>query len=145
MNGVAASYVANRTLPENLQNLGGTLFKVALILQLVVIVSFVALATTFYQRCRKNGINHNKVNQPLLTLCISTGIIFARTVYRTVEYFEMETVDYFAVDFDLGKLTPIIRVEWYFYVFEAALMLINSALITPAIPVGGCRRAPRCT
>ncbi|KAI0857552.1 hypothetical protein F4860DRAFT_489161 [Xylaria cubensis] len=129
LNGVAASYVANRTLPDNLQDVGHTLFKVALILQLVVIISFVALATTFYLRCRKNGINHSKVNQPLLTLYISTGIIFARTVYRTVEYFEMETVDYFAADFDLSKQNPIVRFEWYFYVFEAALMLINSALI----------------
>ncbi|KAI0474266.1 hypothetical protein F4859DRAFT_514805 [Xylaria cf. heliscus] len=135
LNGVGASYVANRTLPENLQDLGHTLFKVALILQLVVIVSFAALATTFYWRCRKNGISHNnKVNQPLLTLYVSTGIIFARTVYRTVEYFEMETVDFFASDFDLGGQNPIIRFEWYFYVFEAALMLVNSALINARHP-----------
>ncbi|KAI0443079.1 RTA1 like protein-domain-containing protein [Xylaria telfairii] len=134
LNGTAASYVANRALPENLQNVGRTLFKVALILQLVVIISFAVLATTFYRRCRKNGINHNKVNQPLLTLYISTGIIFARTVYRTVEYFEMETVDFFAADFDPSKLNPIIRYEWYFYVFEGALMLINSALINARHP-----------
>ncbi|KAI0458986.1 hypothetical protein F5B21DRAFT_458525 [Xylaria acuta] len=134
LNGVGASYVANRTLPEHLQDLGHILFKVALILQLVVILSFVALATTFYWRCRKNGINHNKVNQPILTLYISTGIIFARTVYRTVEYFEMDTVDYFAAGFDLSQQNPIIRFEWYFYVFEAALMLVNSALINARHP-----------
>ncbi|KAI0206019.1 RTA1 like protein-domain-containing protein [Astrocystis sublimbata] len=134
LNGTGAAYVANRTLPESLQDVGHVLFKVALILQLVVIVSFMALATTFYTRCRKNGINHNKVNQPLLTLYLSTGLIFARTVYRTVEYFEMETVDYFAEGFDLGRQNPIVRFEWYFYVFEAALMLVNSALINARHP-----------
>ncbi|GAW24776.1 hypothetical protein ANO14919_143700 [Xylariales sp. No.14919] len=131
LNGIAASYVANRTLPEHLQDLGHTLFKVALILQLVVIVLFLSLATTFYHRCRKSGINHAKVNQPLLTLYASSAIIFVRTIYRTVEYFEVESFDATA---PASAQNPIIRFEWFFYVFEAALMLINSALLNVRHP-----------
>lgn len=134
LNGTAASYVANRYLPQEKQDIGHTLFKVALILQLVVIAAFVALATSFYLRCRKGGINHTKVNQPLLTLYLSTGLIFTRTVYRTVEYFEMDSFDPFSPDFDLSAQSPIVRFEWYFYVFEAAIMLINSVLINARHP-----------
>ncbi|KAI1165284.1 RTA1 like protein-domain-containing protein [Nemania serpens] len=133
-NGTGAAYVANRSLPERLQNTGHTLFKVALILQLVVIISFVALATTFYRRCRKNGINHTKVNQPLLTLYISTALILVRTIYRTVEYFEIETINFFDPGFDPRAQSPIVRYEWLFYIFEAALMLINSVLINARHP-----------
>ncbi|KAI1419184.1 RTA1 like protein-domain-containing protein [Xylaria sp. FL1777] len=134
LNGVAASYVANITLPQHLQDTGHTLFKAALILQLVVIVLFVSLATTFYWRCRKNGINHVKVNQPLLTLYISSAIIFARTVYRTVEYFEVETAISYVPGSDRRPQSPIIRYEWFFYVFEATLMLINSVLLNVRHP-----------
>ncbi|KAI3328616.1 RTA1 like protein-domain-containing protein [Ustulina deusta] len=133
LNGVAASYVANVTLPQHLQDTGHTLFKVALILQLVVIFLFVSLATTFYWRCRKNGINNIKVNQPLLTLYISSAIIFVRTIYRTVEYFEVETAVSYAAD-SKRPSSPIIRYEWFFYVFEATLMLINSVLLNACHP-----------
>ncbi|KAI0404056.1 RTA1 like protein-domain-containing protein [Xylaria palmicola] len=134
LNGVAASYVANRELPAQLQSTGHTLFKVALILQLAVIVSFLALATAFRRRCRRGGINHVKANQPLRTLYVSTALILARTVYRTVEYFEIVSVDYSAPDFDPAALSPVARFEWFFYVFEAALMLANSALLNARHP-----------
>ncbi|KAI1275035.1 RTA1 like protein-domain-containing protein [Xylaria sp. FL0933] len=133
LNGVAASYVANVSLPRHLQDLGHTLFKVALILQLVVIILFVSLATTFYWRCRKNNINHTKVNQPLLTLYISSAIIFVRTIYRTVEYFEVDAVSY-TQGLDHPPQSPILRYEWFFYVFEAALMLTNSVLLNARHP-----------
>ncbi|KAI1288810.1 RTA1 like protein-domain-containing protein [Xylaria venustula] len=134
LNGVAASYVANVTLPQNLQDLGHTLFKVALILQLVVILLFVSLATTFLLRCRKNGINHPKVNQPLLTLYISSATIFVRTIYRTVEYFEIGAGVSYTSGTGIRPKSPILRYEWFFYVFEAALMLTNSVLLNVRHP-----------
>ncbi|KAJ3575582.1 hypothetical protein NPX13_g3987 [Xylaria arbuscula] len=134
LNGVAASYVANVSLPQYLQETGHTLFKVALILQLIVILLFVTLASTFYWRCRKNGINHVKVNQPLVTLYVSSAIIFARTVYRTVEYFEVQSAVTFSAASGVLPESPILRYEWYFYVFEASLMLINSVLLNVRHP-----------
>jgi hypothetical protein len=131
LNGTGASYVANTTLPKHLQDTGHALFKAALVLQLVVVGLFVTLAATFDSRCRKNGIisQNDKVKQPLLTLYISSGIIFVRTVYRTVEYFEIDAVNYYAPDFDPKAQSPVIRYEFLFYVFEATLMLLNSVLI----------------
>ncbi|KAI8627510.1 RTA1 like protein-domain-containing protein [Xylariaceae sp. FL1651] len=134
LNGVGASYVANPTLPKHLQDTGHALFKAALLLQLVVVSLFVALAATFDARCRKGGIRHARVNQPLLTLYVSSGIIFARCVYRTVEYFEIDTVNYYAADFDPAAQSPIVRYEFFFYVFEATLMLANSVLLNARHP-----------
>jgi hypothetical protein len=129
LNATGASYVANPTLPQHLRDTGHALFKTALILQLVVVALFVALAAAFDRRCRKNGIYHEKVNQPLLTLYMSSGIIAVRTIYRTIEYFEIDTVNFYAADFNPAAQSPIIRYELFFYVFEATLMLLNSALI----------------
>ncbi|GAW26147.1 putative rta1 domain protein [Rosellinia necatrix] len=46
----------------------------------------------------------------------------------------MDSFDPFSADFDLGAQSPIIRYEWYFYVFEAAIMLVNSVLINVRHP-----------
>ncbi|KAI0150652.1 RTA1 like protein-domain-containing protein [Xylariaceae sp. FL1272] len=129
LNGTGAAYIANVSLPEEKQELGRTLFKVALVLQLVVVSLFVTLATTFDHRCRKNGIRSHKVHQPLLTLYISSGIIAVRCIYRTVEYFEAETVSYYSGDVTASGISPVIRYEWFFYVFEATLMFVNSVLL----------------
>ncbi|KAI1175326.1 RTA1 like protein-domain-containing protein [Nemania sp. FL0916] len=134
LNGIGASYVANRTRPESIQEVGRSLLKAALLLQLAVAAAFIALATLFLQRCRKHGINNTKVNQPLLTLYISTSIIVVRTIYRTVEYFEISSVNFYQPGFDPSSQSPILREEWFFYVFEAALMLINSVLINVRHP-----------
>ncbi|KAI3319039.1 RTA1 like protein-domain-containing protein [Xylariaceae sp. AK1471] len=134
LNGVGASYVANPTLPKHLQDTGHALFKTALILQLVVVGLFVTLAATFDRRCRKNGIHNDKVNQPLLTLYISSAIISVRTIYRTVEYFEIDTVNFYAPNFNPNAQSPIIRYEVFFYLFEATLMLINSVWINVRHP-----------
>ncbi|KAI1826581.1 RTA1 like protein-domain-containing protein [Xylaria intraflava] len=134
LNAAGAAYVANPTLPQKLQNIGHTLFKVALILQLVVIALFVTLATTFYNRCRKAGINHVKVNQPLLVLYISSGLILTRTIYRTVEYFKLASVNVYVSGLNPDAESPIIRYEFFFYIFEATLMLANSILLNVRHP-----------
>ncbi|KAI1430686.1 RTA1 like protein-domain-containing protein [Xylaria sp. CBS 124048] len=128
LNGIGAAYVAIPALPPSLQTTGHTLFKAALILQLGIITLFMALATNFYARCRKAGIQSPKVHQPLLTLYISTALILTRTIYRTVEYFELDTVNIYLASLNPGAASPIIRYEAFFYAFEATLMLLNSVL-----------------
>ncbi|KAI1262017.1 RTA1 like protein-domain-containing protein [Xylariaceae sp. FL1019] len=134
LNGTGAAYVANVSLPKEKQELGRILFKVALVLQLVVVSLFVTLAATFDYRCRKNGIRSHKVHQPLLTLYLSSGIIAVRCIYRTVEYFGGETLSYYAGGVTASDISPVVRYEWFFYVFEAALMLINSVLFNVRHP-----------
>ncbi|KAI7778878.1 rta1 domain protein [Diaporthe eres] len=127
LSGVGASYSANVSLPTSMQDTGKALMKAALILQLVIVNTFVVLAVTFHRRCLKAGINNRSVNGPLLTLYISTALIEARTIYRTIEYFGLAGVR-FHEGMDLGELPPEYRYEWFFYVLEAMLMLANALL-----------------
>ncbi|KAI1080270.1 RTA1 like protein-domain-containing protein [Whalleya microplaca] len=129
LNGVGASYVSNQSLPTKTQQAGKTLLQAALVMQLVVVTLFITLAVTFQIRCRRNGINHVKVNQALLTLYVSSTIIMVRCIYRAVEFFDLSNANYSSPDFDPSTLSPIIRYEWFFYVFEATLMLCNSVLL----------------
>ncbi|KAI0016352.1 RTA1 like protein-domain-containing protein [Xylariomycetidae sp. FL0641] len=129
LNGIGSSMSANRTSSESTQQTGKALLQAALILQLVLVTSFVVLAGFFQWKCRKNGINHPKVNRPLFTLYISSAIILVRCIYRAVEFFDFVGIDFDAPDFDYASLSPILRYEWFFYVFEATLMLGNSALL----------------
>ncbi|KAI0382611.1 RTA1 like protein-domain-containing protein [Hypomontagnella monticulosa] len=134
LSGIGASYVSNPTLPEKMLHTGQALLKAALILQLVVVTLFVTLAATFQRRCLKNGINNTKVNQALLTLYISSAIITVRCIYRTVEFFDIDNMNFASPDFDPSTLGPILRYEWFFYVFEATLMLLNSVLLNVRHP-----------
>ncbi|KAI1771598.1 RTA1 like protein-domain-containing protein [Hypoxylon cercidicola] len=129
LNGVGASYMANQSLPQDMQQAGYALLKAALIMQLVVVTLFLILAAAFQTRCRRNGINHVKVNQALLTLYISSAIIMVRCIYRTIEFFDLASANLSSPGFDPSTLSPIVRYEWFFYVFEATLMLCNSVLL----------------
>ncbi|KAI0005211.1 RTA1 like protein-domain-containing protein [Xylariaceae sp. FL0662B] len=129
LSGVGASYVSNQALPPEMQRTGRALLQAALVLQLALVMLFVLLAVLFQTRCRRHGINHGKVTQALLTLYISSAIILVRCIYRTVEFFDFSISDLAAHDFDPSTLSPIIRYEWFFYVFEATLMLCNSVLL----------------
>ncbi|OTA99328.1 hypothetical protein M426DRAFT_16559 [Hypoxylon sp. CI-4A] len=134
LSGIGAAYVSNQTLPRELQQTGQSLLKAALIMQIVVVTLFVTLAATFQRRCRQAGINSTKVNQALLTLYISSAIVMIRCIYRTVEFFDFASVNYSSPDFNPTTLSPIIRYEWFFYVFEATAMLCNSVLLNVRHP-----------
>lgn len=119
LNAIGISYIANRSLPDSLNNLGDILMKASLIVQLVVIALFCLLAAVFQRRCCKSGIYPRSVSVPLRTLYISTGLILVRCIYRVVEHFSASAVD---------APSAIVRYEWFFYVFEASLMLVNAVL-----------------
>ncbi|POS70259.1 RTA1 domain-containing protein [Diaporthe helianthi] len=105
------------------------LLKASLILQLVIVNTFVVLAVTFYRRVVKAGIHNRRVNSSMLTLYVSTALIEARTIYRTVENFGLAGMRIQRGGADLlANLPPELRYEWFFYVFEASLMLANAVL-----------------
>lgn len=92
------------------------------------------MAGYFHLKCRRNGIRSAKVDNPLLTLYLSSAIVAVRTIYRVVEYFDLANVDYWAPNFDPASMSPLVRYEWFFYVFEASLMLCNSVLLNVRHP-----------
>ena len=134
LNGNGAAYTANQSLSAGQRATGKTLVKAALLLQLLVVAALVGLAGAFHARCRRAGVRAAKVERPLATLYLSSGLLAARTAYRVAEYFGLAQADYWAPGFDPATLSPLVRHECFFYVFEAALMLANGVLLNARHP-----------
>ncbi|RDW78244.1 hypothetical protein BP5796_06096 [Coleophoma crateriformis] len=134
LNANGAAYTANTSLSESQQATGRALLKAALILQLVILCLFVLLAATFHNRCRRARLLPANLNDTLLTLYASSVLIGCRTIYRTVEYFSTAAI-HFTPNFDPSTISPIIRYEWFFWVFEATLMILNSYLLNARHPM----------
>jgi hypothetical protein len=113
--------------------IGHALIKTSLLLQVVVAMLFIALAVTFHRRCVVAGITNERLNKPLWTLYIGMTLILARTIYRIVEYFSVAELRY-GPGFDPATISPVVRYEWFFYVFEAALMLCNLVMFNARHP-----------
>ncbi|KAL2751916.1 hypothetical protein ACRALDRAFT_2045148 [Sodiomyces alcalophilus JCM 7366] len=124
LNGWGASYSANMGLSGSSIATGHALMRASLALQLVVITCFLVLAGLFHRRCAKAGLGRAQgILQPMATLYASVGLILVRTVYRAVEHFGLEGINWTGLD--PSAISPVIRYEWFFYVFEATLMLVN--------------------
>lgn len=127
LNSTGVSLRSNTRAPQGTQVLGSRLTTAALVIQLIAIAVFVLLAAIFHRRCAKANIHVKALSAPLTTMYISMSLILVRCIYRMVEQFGNTTVrldDPSA----LIALSPTLRYEWFFYVFEATLMLVNSVL-----------------
>ena len=113
--------------------MGRSLLKAALIIQLCIMVCFVLLATYFHRSCYKANLLPKNLKAVLYTLYCSSILITIRTIYRTVEYFSISQVRV-RPGFDPMLISPIVRYEWFFWVFEALLMIINSVLLNVRHP-----------
>ncbi|KAK3899382.1 hypothetical protein C8A05DRAFT_46537 [Staphylotrichum tortipilum] len=120
------AYLTNRDLSDKLLLIGNTLTKASLVLPLLVITVIFVLAGIFHRCCRAGKIKAPQVTRPLLVLYASMLLILGRTLFRTVEQFRGSAW----INRGDGSLplTPAVRYEWYFYVFDAAPMLIVSVL-----------------
>ncbi|PMD42339.1 hypothetical protein L207DRAFT_632118 [Hyaloscypha variabilis F] len=135
LNANGAAYVANSSLSTSQQSTGKALLKAALCLQLGVLACFVLLATTFHLRCKKAHLFPENLHSALLTLYISSFLIGTRTLYRTVEYFTTSSIDFSSPTLKASDISPIMRYEWFFWVFEASLMAANSLLLNCRHPM----------
>jgi hypothetical protein len=128
LNALGVALSANVGSSESTQKLGSHLTVAALSIQFGVIAIFMCLAALFHRRCVNANIHTKAIRTMMITLYVSMMLILVRCIYRLVEHAGGNT----AVDVDsleaLSKLSPILRYEVYFYIFEATLMLINSVL-----------------
>jgi hypothetical protein len=131
--GTGASFIANPRNSPGKQATGRALLKAALILQLAIMASFVLLASHFHRKCKRTGIFPSNLRSALITLYISVALIGTRTIYRTVEYFTEAGLKFTAEN--INNVTPILRYEWFFWFFEATLMMINSWLLNARHPM----------
>jgi len=137
LNGNGASLSANPSLPRWKQDIGRALLKASLLIQVFVVLAFVALALVFHRRVHRAGLRNARITNALATLYVSTAVLLVRTLYRVVEYFSVADLHYDTTGgarFDPNTLSPLIRYEWFFYVFEASLMLVNMVLMNVRHP-----------
>ena len=112
--------------------------KAALILQVVCMVCFVCLTARYHYKVTKAGLMRPKLRRPILVLYASCTLIIIRTIYRTVEYFaasaSVELIYSGQLKSD-SQLSPLLKNEWFFWVFEASVMFINSSLLNTFHPM----------
>lgn len=125
LNGLGVAFTSNPT--GNKQEIGKSLVLASLGVQLCVILSFFVLATLLYVRYHKRGLHTKVVSTVLNTLYVSMTLILIRSIYRVVEHSGNTSMD-LGNEQELRSLSPLLRYEWYFYVFEATMMLLNSLL-----------------
>lgn len=126
-----AALVANTSNPQSSQDTGKALLKAALILQIALMVGFVALASKFYYNCSRGGVLNHKVKRALYVLYCSCTLITIRTIYRTVEYFTAASLN----ASNVKDISPILKDEWFFWVFETAVMFSNTVLLNVLHPM----------
>jgi hypothetical protein len=125
LNALGVAFNANPTGTQ--QGSGKVLILVAIALQLGVVATFFAIAGTFHWRCVKAKISRRALPTLLVMLNISMALILIRCIYRLVEHVGNTSVDLNDPQ-KLRTLRPLLRYEWFFYVFEASLMFLNSFL-----------------
>lgn len=134
LNGWGASYSANRSLSEREMETGHVLIKTSLLLQVFIMACFVVLTAVFRRRCARLDVAGRRgVRGPLITTFVSVLLILTRTVFRIVEYFGVANVRWDS-EMRVEDITPAIRYEWFFYVFEASLMLANVVMFNARHP-----------
>ena len=109
------------------QGLGSILTLIALALQVCVILVFILLAALFQLRCSRAKIHSKSVKILLITLYASMTLIFVRCIYRLVEHVGNTSIELDHPE-TFQSLNPLLRYEWFFFVFESTFMLLNSAL-----------------
>ncbi|KAM5430577.1 hypothetical protein McanCB21832_006422 [Microsporum canis] len=130
LNALGVALSSNPSSDLSQQHLGSNLTIASLSLQFAVIFTFLVLAGTLHRRCNKAKIRSRysrSITTMLIALYISMCLILIRCIYRLIEHLGNTAVDLEDIE-KLRNLSPILRNEYYFYIFEASLMLINSVL-----------------
>ncbi|KAL0930894.1 rta1 domain-containing protein [Colletotrichum truncatum] len=127
LNALGVSMSANPASKPQTQTLGSHLTVAAIGIQVALIITFVCLAALFHSRVSRTKIRSRSVTTMLFVLYTSMALIFVRCIYRLVEHTGSTKVDLDNME-ALRQLSPILRYEVYFYIFEATLMLVNSLI-----------------
>lgn len=118
-----AALVANRSNSASEIRSGRDQFRASILLQLFCFIGFVFLEITFHRRCiRARNIVTPRLRTLFVLLYASSGLILVRNIYRVVEVFE-------------GTDGYTNSHEAFFYVFDGALMIINTVMFNIMHPM----------
>ncbi|KAF1965892.1 hypothetical protein BU23DRAFT_518969 [Bimuria novae-zelandiae CBS 107.79] len=125
--GQGAWRMADSSRTEKERKLGADLVTASLCLQVALFGSFGLLAAWFHMRARKARVLSKNLRIVLYVLYTSATIITIRCIYRLIEYIE-------------GWDSTIYKNEVFFWIFEAIIMFLNTALLNVFHPG---KRLPR--
>lgn len=125
LNSLGIAFTSN---PKSSQaETGKVLVLAAIGIQICLIFTFYCLAGIFHWRCSKNDVRAKPIPTLPFVMYASMSLILIRSIFRMVQHTGNSNVD-IANPEGLKSLSPLLRYEWYFYVFEGVTMLANSLL-----------------
>ncbi|OQE28869.1 hypothetical protein PENSTE_c003G04047 [Penicillium steckii] len=125
LNSLGIAFTSNPTSSE--AQAGKILVLAAIGIQICLILTFFTFAGIFHWRCSKNEVQTKAIPTLPIVMYLSMSLILIRSIYRMVEHAGNSAMDIHDLQ-TLQSLSPLMRYEWYFYVFEGATMLANSVL-----------------
>ncbi|XP_014553541.1 hypothetical protein COCVIDRAFT_107457 [Bipolaris victoriae FI3] len=114
--GQGAWRMADSSSSDAQRELGSRLVSASLCLQAALFGAFGLLGVQFQRRATAAGVLKPHLRTVLYVMYVSASIVTIRCIYRLVEYFS-------------GWDSAVYKNETYFWIFEAAIMLINTALL----------------
>ena len=115
LTGNGASRSANTSNTPSEIKAGADMVRASIILQLACFVGFIALEVVFHFRCIKANVLNQKLQGIISLLYVSSALILIRNIYRVVEVWQ-------------GYDSYLTNHEAFFYVFDGALMLVNTLM-----------------
>ncbi|KAK4246790.1 hypothetical protein C7999DRAFT_41773 [Corynascus novoguineensis] len=128
---VGIGYLTDRNSPERSVNIGDTLTKVSIVLQIVVGGLFFLVAGLFHSSCLQRRISNTRVMRPLYAAYASMFFFLGRNIYRMIVHFGIPVLKH---EMNNSSLVIVVRYEWYFMVFEATLIFLSLAVWNVAHP-----------
>ncbi|KAF1926657.1 putative RTA1 domain protein [Didymella exigua CBS 183.55] len=125
--GNGAWRMANSSMTASQRQAGANMVMASLSLQAALFAGFGVLAALFHRKALRAGVLTRGTKTVLCVMYVSAAIVTVRCIYRLVEYV-------------MGWDSEIYKNEVYFWVFEAGIMWINTALLNVFHPG---KRLPR--
>jgi len=119
--GNGAWRMANSSMTDAQRQSGANMVLASLSLQCALFAGFGILAALFHRSAAREGVLKREMRVVLYVLYTSATIVTIRCIYRLVEYI-------------LGWDSSIYKNEVYFWIFEAAIMFVNTALLNTFHP-----------
>lgn len=119
--------MVNSTMTDKQRHMGANMVTASLCLQAALFGAFGLLAAMFHRRANAAGVLTKDLRTVLRVMYVSATIVTIRCIYRLVEFIE-------------GWESEVYQNEVFFWIFEAMIMFVNTALLNVFHPG---KRLPR--
>jgi hypothetical protein len=101
---------------------GSKLLAVAFLLQAFVEIAILVYALLIHRRCKKSGTLPKNIQRLCIILYGTSTLVFVLCLCRTIETLGLYT--FYDPDSCHGLCATLAHHEWYFYIFEAAPIVV---------------------